>query len=182
MLFSVLSPCIIKKKLLSLGYPQLSIVITCLKKNVPLSCLFWEFDYRNNEILIDTLSNRVYVFYMTREFVYMPTFEKQWSSAKLSEDHLKELEVYLCENPEAGDIIQGTGGLRKLRWAVPGRGKRGSIRTLYVDFAYFEQLYMIGCFKKNEKENLSKAEKKQIKSIIEQIKINLRAQGDKNGK
>ena len=119
---------------------------------------------------------------MTREFVYMPVFEKQQSSAKLAEDHLRELEVYLCENPEAGDMIQGTGGLRKLRWALPGKGKSGSIRTLYVDFAYFEQLYMIACFKKNKKETLSKAEKKQIKSIIEQIKINLRKQGGKNGK
>jgi len=112
----------------------------------------------------------------------MPHFEKQWASVKLTDEQLRELEVFLCEHPDAGDMIQGTGGLRKLRWSLPGKGKSGSIRTLYVDFAYFEQIYMIACFKKNEKENLSTAEKKQIKSIIEQIKANLRMQGGKNGK
>ncbi|MDC7220345.1 MAG: type II toxin-antitoxin system RelE/ParE family toxin [Spirochaetales bacterium] len=79
-------------------------------------------------------------------------------------------------------MIQGTGGLRKLRWALPGKGKSGSVRTLYVDFAYFEQIYMIACFKKNDKANLSDAEKNQIKSVIEKIKTNLREQGGKNGK
>ena len=117
---------------------------------------------------------------MTREFVYMPTFERQWSGANLTDDDLRELEIFLCEHPEAGDMIQGTGGLRKLRWALPGKGKSGSIRTLYVDFAYFEQIYMITCFKKNVKQNLSPAEKKQIKSVIGQIKANLRKQGGKH--
>ena len=114
---------------------------------------------------------------MTREFIYMPTFEKQWAEAKLTDEDLKDLEIFLCENPEAGKMIQGTGGLRKLRWALPGRGKSGSIRTLYVDFAYFEQIHMIACFKKNEKQNLSDSEKKQIKTIIETIKSNLRETG-----
>ena len=119
---------------------------------------------------------------MTREFVYMTTFEKQWTDAGLKDEDLKELEVLLCENPDAGKMIQETGGLRKLRWALPGKGKSGSVRTLYVDFAYFEQIYMIACFKKNEKQNLSKVEKKQMKTAIEQIKANLRKQGGKNEK
>ena len=51
---------------------------------------------------------------MTREFVYMPTFEKQWTDANLTDDDLKDLEILLCENPEAEKMIQGTGGLRKL--------------------------------------------------------------------
>ncbi len=119
---------------------------------------------------------------MTREFVYMPNFEKQWTDARLTDEELKELEVFLCEHPEAGDMIQGTGGLRKLRWALPGKGKSGSVRTLYVDFAYFEQIYMIACFKKSEKPNLSPSEKKLIKSAIEQIKANLRKQGGKDEK
>ncbi|MBI9102521.1 MAG: type II toxin-antitoxin system RelE/ParE family toxin [Spirochaetales bacterium] len=118
---------------------------------------------------------------MTREFVYMPTFEKQWSELKLSDEHQRELEVFLCEHPESGDMIQGSGGLRKLRWALPGKGKSGSVRTLYVDFAYFEQIYMIACFKKNVQENITQAEKKQIKSVIEQIKENLRMHGENDG-
>lgn len=108
----------------------------------------------------------------------MPSFLKQWANIKLSDEHLRELEVFLCEHPEAGDMVKGTGGLRKLRWALPGKGKSGSIRTLYVDFAYFEQIYMIACFKKSAQENLSQSEKKEIKAVIEKIKTNLRKQGD----
>lgn len=113
---------------------------------------------------------------MTREFVYMPSFEKQWKEAKLSEDDLKDLEIFLCEHPDAGDMIRGTGGLRKLRWSVPGSGKSGGVRTLYVDFAAFEQIHMIACFKKSTKESLSDAEKKSIRVVIEKIKLNLRSQ------
>ncbi|MDC7239918.1 MAG: type II toxin-antitoxin system RelE/ParE family toxin [Spirochaetales bacterium] len=116
---------------------------------------------------------------MTREFVYMPSFEKQWSNAHLTDDDLKDLEVFLCENPNAGDMIVGTGGLRKLRWAIPGSGKSGSIGTLYVDFASFEQIHIIACFKKSNKDNLSKAERNQIKTLIGQIKTNLRSLGEK---
>jgi hypothetical protein len=117
---------------------------------------------------------------MTREFVYMPTFEKQWKEAKLTDDDLKDLEVFLCEHPEAGDMIQGTGGLRKLRWSIPGKGKSGGVRTLYVDFASFEQIHMITCFRKVNKESLTKAEKQSIKSLVEQIKDNLRKQRSSN--
>jgi len=106
----------------------------------------------------------------------MPIFEKQWKEAKLTDDDLKDLEIYLCEHPEAGDMIQGTGGLRKLRWSIPGSGKSGGIRTLYVDFAAYEQIHMIACFKKANKENLTNAEKHSIKNLIEQIKDNLRIQ------
>jgi len=106
----------------------------------------------------------------------MPSFEKQWKEANLSEDDLKDLELFLCEHPEAGDMIQGTGGLQKLRWSIPGKGKSGGIRTLYVDFASFEQIHMIACFKKSAKESLSDSEKKTIKEIVEKIKMNLRSQ------
>ncbi len=107
----------------------------------------------------------------------MSTFEKQWAEANLTDDDLKDLEILLCENPEAGKMIQGTGGLRKLRWSVPGKGKSGGIRTLYVDFASFEQIHMIACFRKSEKQSLTKGEKNNIKSLIDQIKNNLRTHG-----
>lgn len=113
---------------------------------------------------------------MTREFVYMPSFEKQWKEANLTEDNLRDLELFLCEHPNAGDMIQGTGGLRKLRWSIPGKGKSGGVRTLYVDFATFEQIHMIACFRKSVKESLTGDEKKSIKSVIDQIKMNLRSQ------
>lgn len=104
----------------------------------------------------------------------MPEFEKQWKETTLSDDDLKDLEIFLCEHPEAGKLIQGTGGLSKFRWAVPGRGKSGGIRNLYVDFAYYEKIYMITCFRKNVQESLSSAQKRAIKLLIEMILNNLR--------
>lgn len=73
---------------------------------------------------------------MTREFVRTKEFEKCWSNMKLDEQQLMELESFLCLNPEAGDMVQKTGGLRKLRWALPNTGKSGGIRVVYVDFAF----------------------------------------------
>jgi hypothetical protein len=117
---------------------------------------------------------------MTREFVYMPTFEKLWKEANLTEDDLRDLEIYLCEHPDAGKMIKGTGGLRKLRWSRPGKGKSGGVRTLYVDFADFEQIHFISCFKKSQKESLTTSEKKSIKSSITNIKDNLRERRSQN--
>lgn len=77
---------------------------------------------------------------MKREFIILPEFEKCWYQRGLTDEDLRELELFLCLYPESGDIIPGTGGLRKLRWRVKDRGKRGGIRTLYVDFATYENI------------------------------------------
>jgi hypothetical protein len=63
---------------------------------------------------------------MTREFIRTFEFEKCWKHLKLNERQMMELESYLCLNPEAGEIVQNTGGLRKLRWAFPNTGKSWS--------------------------------------------------------
>lgn len=105
----------------------------------------------------------------------MPEFEKQWKRLGFSDLDLKDLEAFLCENPDSGDLIQGSGGLRKLRWAIPGhKGKSGGSRVLYVDFASFEKIYMITCFTKNMQVNLTDVQIKAIKSLIDQIKEELR--------
>lgn len=110
---------------------------------------------------------------MTREFTYMPVFEKQWQEAKLGDDELRDLEILLCGYPDAGDVIQGTGSLRKLRWSLPGKGKRGGIRVLYVDYSEYEQIFMITCFRKSVKETISDSEKQVIKKLLRKIKENL---------
>jgi phage-related protein len=112
---------------------------------------------------------------MTREFVFLPEFDRQWKNCGLNDDDLKDLEALLCEQPESGDLIKGTGGLRKLRWALPSGGKSGGSRVLYVDFAYFEKIYMLACFAKNVKVSLTKSEKNQVKSQIEDLKKLLRS-------
>ena len=112
---------------------------------------------------------------MTREFIFLPEFEKQWKSFELNDDDLKDLEAYLCEYPEAGNLIQKTGGLRKFRWKLPTKGKSGGVRVLYVDFASFEKIYMITCFSKSTKLSLTDSEKSQLKAVIEGLKKTLRS-------
>ncbi|SPF46951.1 Toxin HigB-2 (fragment) [Candidatus Desulfosporosinus infrequens] len=63
---------------------------------------------------------------MHREFEGVPEFEKCWRNLGLQEDDIVSLEELLCHYPQAGPVVPGAGGLRKLRWALPNRGKRGS--------------------------------------------------------
>lgn len=106
---------------------------------------------------------------MKREFIYFKPFEKNWNSLGLTEKDLEELENIINSSPDAGDIIQGTGGLRKLRFSLPNRGKSGSVRVLYIDYMYYEQVYFLNVYAKNEKENISDKEKQLYKSIIDEI-------------
>jgi hypothetical protein len=102
-----------------------------------------------------------------REFVRLPEFEKRWNSMGLTEDDIIELEIALCQDPQKGDVVQGTGGLRKLRWALPNRGKSRSIRVVYVDFVAYEKIYLISAYPKSEKDNLTDRERNEIMKVIE---------------
>jgi hypothetical protein len=106
---------------------------------------------------------------MTREFVIMPEFDKKWTSLGFTDNELKALQEELTINPEIGNVIQGTGGLRKMRFSFENRGKSGSARVCYVDFAVYEKIYLITAYSKNEKDNLSNTEKNSIKSLIKAL-------------
>ena len=80
---------------------------------------------------------------MTREFVYTEPFRKCWKAMGLSEDDLKKLEEILLENPQLGDVIEGTGGARKMRIQIENRGKSGGGRVIYVDVFEKEKLYFL---------------------------------------
>lgn len=107
---------------------------------------------------------------MTREFIMTPEFDKHRKAIGLADKESKALQEELTIIPTKGDIIQGTGGLRKIRVAFDNRGKSGSARVCYVDFAAFEKIYLITAYTKNEKENLSKEERKSIKLLVEVLK------------
>lgn len=100
----------------------------------------------------------------------MKHFTKKWISLGLSDDDLRHLQNILIENPKAGAVMQGTGGLRKVRFAFPNSGKSGSVRVCYIDIEGVLEIHLIDVFAKNEKENLSKEERNQIRIIVEQIK------------
>lgn len=88
----------------------------------------------------------------------------------LSDVDLKNLEDTLLKNPQAGAVIEGTGGARKLRIKIRSHGKRGGGRVVYVDVFEKERLYFLFAYPKNEQETLTAEQKKAIKQIIEAIK------------
>ena len=116
---------------------------------------------------------------MIREFIMMPEFDRQWQNMGLDDNELRQLQELLIENPKIGKVIQGTKGLRKIRIAFEGRGKRGSGRVAYVDFAGYETIYLITAYPKNEKDNLSKTERNEIAKKIVRLEQGLKKQEEK---
>ncbi len=107
---------------------------------------------------------------MTREFIYTQPFRKSWAAMGLHDDNLKELENQLLENAQIGDVIQGTGGARKMRFQLYGQGKRGGARIIYLDVYEKEKLYLLFAYPKNVQQNLTSEQKKAIKTMIEMLK------------
>ena len=110
---------------------------------------------------------------MSRMFIELPSFRLRWKSLGLSDDDLKNLEKELLDNPKVGDVLQGTGGVRKMRFAFPHRGKSGSVRVIYVDFEVYECIYLITVFQKADQGNLSKAERNDLKKLVEILELEL---------
>jgi hypothetical protein len=84
----------------------------------------------------------------------------------LSDDEYGALQQALVANPEAGDLIPGSGGVRKLRWSVAGRGKRGGIRVIYYLRSRQGQIWMLTLYAKNVVENIPAHV---LKKILEEI-------------
>jgi hypothetical protein len=84
----------------------------------------------------------------------------------LSERGREDLVSYLAAHPKAGVIIQSTGGIRKLRWAREGMGKRGGVRVIYYYHSEHMPLYLLTIFGKGEKDNLTKSERNELKGFV----------------
>ena len=76
----------------------------------------------------------------------------------------------LLKDPESGPVIEGTGGIRKVRFPLQNRGKSGSVRVCYTDFAEYEVTYLITAFTKKEQENLSDDEKKVLRKLVKSLR------------
>ncbi len=102
------------------------------------------------------------VFFETSVFTHRVT-------TLLSDDEYAALQQVLVENPKAGDLIPGSGGLRKLRWGLEGRGKRGGARVIYYYVFSREQFYMLLIYGKNEQDDLSAEQLRALKRAVEAI-------------
>lgn len=107
---------------------------------------------------------------MTKGFVETKIFTKRWFDLGLTDDDLLVLQIYLMQNPDIGDIMEGTGGARKIRFALPDKGKSGGIRAIYVDIIKDEKVYLLLCYPKSKQDNLTDEQKKQLKALIKAIK------------
>lgn len=109
---------------------------------------------------------------MNRTFIEVPQFTKKWQLLGLTDDDLKALEEELLNNPKAGDVIKGTGGIRKIRIPIEnkGKGKCSGARVIYVDIELKETIYFINVYTKDEKDDLTEEEKKAFKAVVKILK------------
>ncbi len=89
----------------------------------------------------------------------------------LSDDEYAKLQWFLLEHPEVGDVIVGGGGIRKLRWAATGRGKRGGLRVIYYWADSHGRILMLEIYAKNEKADLSAEEVAELKRLVKREEL-----------
>jgi hypothetical protein len=100
--------------------------------------------------------------------VELPEYIKR-AGKILSKDERDELLFYLSSHPKAGEVMQGTGGVRKLRWASKGKGKSGGSRIIYFFYNETIPMFLLTIFGKNEKINLSKAERNELSKLVKEL-------------
>ncbi len=113
---------------------------------------------------IDSYTPLAYIGYM--KFIETSIFTKQVKEL-LPDDSYRMLQSSLMFRPDAGAIIKGSGGLRKIRWKLPGAGKRGALRTIY----YWDRpdtIYMIFMYKKTDQADLTPQQLKVLKKLVEE--------------
>lgn len=98
-------------------------------------------------------------------FVETPIFTKRLT-AQLGDEEYLALQLALVFRPEQGPIIAGSGGLRKVRWAVGGRGKRGGLRVIYYWASREEAFFMLYLYAKNEQGDLTAAQIRTLARLV----------------
>lgn len=130
------------------------------------NCLYFAHKLQKNASFAKN-TQLAYSFRMKLVFFETPVFTR-YLFDYLSEEGYRDLQNALLNNPECGDVIQGTGGFRKMRWFDDRRkkGKRGGLRIIYYYFLDYKQIWFFTIYDKEEMENLSATEKKLLKQAI----------------
>ena len=102
------------------------------------------------------------------EFIEAPAFTRHLAEY-LNDEQYRAFQAVLMLNPEAGDVIQGSGGFRKVRWIDTrrGKGKRGGLRMIYYHFPESDQIWLMTVYGKDEASDLTPLEKRALKAAIE---------------
>ena len=99
----------------------------------------------------------------------LPRFKAE-ATELIGTDGIEAVAEYLADHPNAGDVIPESGGIRKLRWAARGKGKRGGARIIYLYVAIAASVYLLRCYVKNVKTDLTVGEKKELRQIAAHLK------------
>ena len=102
------------------------------------------------------------------EFIETPIFSRLLIDL-LTDDEYASLQNVLMENPGRGDIIKGGGGIRKLRYALPGRGKSGGVRVIYYWLREDGQIYMLLIYPKSKKDTLTVRETALLRDFVKEL-------------
>ena len=105
---------------------------------------------------------------MKRLFVYSPLMLKRLADVAGSEEKAREIENEILNNPESGDIISGTGGVRKFRLADESRGKgrRGGIRVFFLDLPHVEKTHLLYLLQKGDASDITADEKRALRELV----------------
>ena len=111
---------------------------------------------------------------MTRTFVELPLFRSKWKALGLNDNDLKRLQEEVVDIEEMSTGIKETGGVRKMRFAFEHRGKSGSVRVIYIDFEVYEKIYLLTAYPKNEKDNLTRSERNELRELVKVLENQLK--------
>jgi len=99
----------------------------------------------------------------------LPKFKAE-ATKLIGANGIESMALYLISHPDAGDVIPGAGGVRKLRCAAKGKGKRGGARIIYLYVVIAGHIYLLRCYAKNVKSDLTAGEKKELRQIAAYLK------------
>jgi hypothetical protein len=114
------------------------------------------------------------------QFVEAPAFSR-YREDYFDDEGFAELERSIAANPEEGELIPGAGGIRKMRWKDPrrGKGKRGGLRIIYYCFLSDEEVWLLTLYDKNEASDLTKSQREQLRRALEEERAVRKARGQK---